>query len=442
VLILWAPFDVISYHNPSLHPAMDSVQACVALAAAGVIHGRFVRRRLLQDLFFAQGLVLIAAAKLSMAYVAEQPVAALPAESLDIWFGVSLRVVGILVIVAAALLTGRVATRTVPWYAVIAFPVAVIVAVASVLWLVRSQLPFALAGVLGAAAAQPLDAHPLLIAAHAVGAAGLAFASIAFAVQSRRHGNELTRWLAPSCALGAFAQVNYALVPTVFTDWFHVGNILGVGSSLLLLLGAIGEFRRASNSHIEVALRNDRLRLAREIHDGVIQELSYIRLESQSIAGDPECRRHIVGACDRALDEARSAVQSLGCASDELLSSNLHRALAELAERYHFQLVVDLDDSIAVDSEQQHALTRISREAVSNAIHHGMATRVQVRLSQSAGRRELTIEDDGTGFDVPSASAAGLGYGLVSMRERARALPGSLDIASEAGAGSQVTVQW
>ncbi|MGV8896107.1 MAG: sensor histidine kinase [Rhodoglobus sp.] len=440
ILMLWAPFGAISYYNPSLHPAMGSVQGCIALAAAGVIHGRFMSRRVLRDLWFTQGLILIAAGKFVM--VAEQPVAALPVESFDVWFGVSLRVLGILTIAVAAGFSGRIATRTLPWYIVGGIPAAVMIGVASLLWFLGPQLPAVPDGVIGADASQPVAAVAILITAHIVGAAGLAVASIALAVQAAHRGDELLRWLAPACALGAFAQVTYAIVPTVYSDWFHVGNILGLGSSLLLLMGAIGEFRRASTSQIEEAVRNDRLRLAREIHDGVIQELSYIRMEGQSIHGDQECRKHIVGACDRALDEARSAVQTLGCDSEDSLGSNLHRALVELAARYHFQLVVDLDDSIVVDSEKQHALTRITREAVSNAIHHGMATRVQVRLSQSDGCRELTIEDDGMGFDFEAASAAGLGYGLVSMTERARALPGSLRITSEADAGSQVAVQW
>jgi len=190
-----------------------------------------------------------------------------------------------------------------------------------------------------------------------------------------------------------------------------------------------------------VAVVDDRLRTARELHDGVIQEIAYIRLESQSIAGDPTCRKHIVGACDRALDEARGALQTLGRTNDEPLSSTLSRALAEMAERYGFALVVDLDNSIEADSDQQHALTRIVREAVSNAVHHGKATSVRVSLRSAAGSRHMTIEDNGTGFDVSAVHEDG-GYGLTSMRERARTLPGLFEVAADVGLGSQVTVRW
>jgi signal transduction histidine kinase len=85
---------------------------------------------------------------------------------------------------------------------------------------------------------------------------------------------------------------------------------------------------------------------------------------------------------------------------------------------------------------------RITREAVSNAVRHGKAERVWVRLTQAGSERHLSIQDDGVGFDFPATEAAGVGYGLVSMRDRARSLPGSLRVESGPDAGSTVTVTW
>jgi signal transduction histidine kinase len=104
--------------------------------------------------------------------------------------------------------------------------------------------------------------------------------------------------------------------------------------------------------------------------------------------------------------------------------------------------VVDLDESVDSDTEQKHALMRITREAVSNAVRHGKAERVWVRLSQDGAHRQLTIHDDGTGFDVSAVVAAGGGYGLTSMRDRARALPGSFTLETASDSGSVVTVTW
>jgi signal transduction histidine kinase len=186
----------------------------------------------------------------------------------------------------------------------------------------------------------------------------------------------------------------------------------------------------------------DRRRLARELHDGVIQELGYIRSESYALPADLAVGGRIIAACDRGLDEARAAVQALGRPSDEPLGFVLHRAARELAERYQVNLDVEVDDSISVGPDQQHALMRITREAVSNAVRHGKAGRVHLQLHQCGAKRRLVIQDNGQGFDVTGAVAANAGYGLVSMRDRARALPGSIDIAAECGNGSQVTVLW
>jgi signal transduction histidine kinase len=135
-------------------------------------------------------------------------------------------------------------------------------------------------------------------------------------------------------------------------------------------------------------------------------------------------------------------VHALGRPEDEPLGFVLHRTARELADRFKVNLEIDVDDSITADSDQRHALMRITREAVSNAVRHGDAHRVQVRLLREGEQRQLAISDDGKGFDVDRAFAHGSGYGLISMRDRARSLPGSFSLDAECGRGSLVTVKW
>jgi signal transduction histidine kinase len=323
-------------------------------------------------------------------------------------------------------------------------PVAVIAAVFLLLWAARPRLPVALDPSYVPASAHNaiLTGHPLLLVAQAVAALCFFVASIAFASQYLRHNDELLRWLGPACALAAFARVNYLIFPSLYTDWLYTGDLLRTGFYFLLLIGAARELRQYWSARPRAAVLEDRRRLARELHDGVIQELAYIRSESHGLPAEIPSRERIVHSCDRALDEARAAVQALGRPGDEPLGFVLHRAARELAERYQVDLEVDLDDSVSVTPDQQHALMRIAREAVSNAVRHGKARRVAIRLSQDGDHRRLVIHDDGRGFDVASAISKGTGYGLVSMRDRASALPGSFNVEAESGMGSVVTVRW
>lgn len=445
-LVLWSPLLVFGYRNPSLHLVLDSVDACVALLVAYLVYGRFTRKGRLQDLLLANGLVLLALSGLVLSYIAEA-LSRSNAGTFDIWLPVTVRVLGGLLIVAAALSGAAPARRFVhkrPSAMISGAMILVVTLVAVALWSLRDQLPVALDPTyVPTSSDSPFTAaHPVLVLGQAIAAVSFLIASIAFTVQATRRNDELLRWLGPACALGGFARVNYALFPSLYTEWLYTGDFLRTGCYVLLLVGAMREMKKYWSAQARAAVLDDRRRLARELHDGVIQELIYIRSESHSLDTGVASRARIIAACDRALDEARAAVQALGRAGDEPLGFMLHRAARELAERYRVNLEVDLDDSINAEPDQKHALMRITREAVSNAVRHGKAERVWVRLTQDGTDRHLTIQDDGTGFDIPATVAASAGYGLTSMRDRARALPGSFTVEAESGSGSVVTVTW
>jgi signal transduction histidine kinase len=321
---------------------------------------------------------------------------------------------------------------------------------AALLWFFRASLPVALdvTGPEVEAAQHPLLAgHPLLLVAHVLAALCFGVAAVVFTVQGARSRDELLSWLGPAFVLGAFARVNYVLFPSLYTDWLYTGDLLRTASHVLLLVGATREIQQFWRAQSDVAVLEDRRRLARELHDGVIQELAYIKTATYAVASAADDRHSILAACDRALDEARAAVHALGSDDREPLGDTLQRAVRQLAERYEVQVDLDVATPVPVTSDQRHALVRIAREAVTNAVRHGHARRISVRLTTSQDARCLAIRDDGSGFEVetvadPGKGASGTGYGLISMRDRARGLPGSLTVRSTPGMGSEVAVRW
>ena len=202
------------------------------------------------------------------------------------------------------------------------------------------------------------------------------------------------------------------------------------------------DWERAA-AQADAAVAEDRRRLAREMHDGVLQELGYIRSELAAFTAVDEARvNRILGASERALDEARQMLTALGRTDDEPLADALERALEQIAERYGVVLALELDALIPADSAQRHALVRIAREAALNAVRHGRAERINVVLGEDGDGRFLRVVDDGRGFEPGNRTAGQQGFGLIGMRERAEALPGRIEIDSSPAGGTRVEVRW
>jgi signal transduction histidine kinase len=438
VAILTTPFLLFGYRNPSLHLALDSVDACIAALLAYLLYGRFTRSRRLQDALLAEGLGLLAVASVAGGLVGA--VHGLQPYTLEAWVPLSLRLLGALLIGAAALAGDRAATSLTRSRAVLG-PLLLAALVVGALLAFHASLPVAVAETVPASAARPVvTGHPLLLAAQGVGALSFVVAAAAFSVQAAQRDDVLLRWVGPACVLGAFSRLHYVLFPSIYSGWIYTGDLLRTASYLLLLVGAAREIGTYWRAQARLAVIDDRRRLARELHDGVVQELSYIRSEAHLITTEDGVRRRIVDSVDRATDEARAAIDTLGSEVGEPLGLLLHSAARQVAERYGGQVTVDLDVSIDATAEQSHDLVRITREAVSNAIRHGRASNIGIGLLRDHGGRRLVVHDDGRGFDPDASDSPG--YGMTSMRERAENLPGTHHVTSAPGRGTTVVVEW
>ncbi len=202
----------------------------------------------------------------------------------------------------------------------------------------------------------------------------------------------------------------------------------------------------------EMAMSEERNRLAREMHDTVAQSLIGLILQIDTVktsveTGDLNAASELLSSAraqaKHALEDTRRAVQGLAPASLERLTTA--KAIAEEARHFESEtgipaLFIQTGEEQFLQAEQQTALLRIAQEALTNARKHAQAQRVRVGLQFGPDYVSLIIEDDGIGFDVESAITPGPqgGYGLFGMRERARLLDGELEIESPSGWGTRL----
>jgi signal transduction histidine kinase len=256
-------------------------------------------------------------------------------------------------------------------------------------------------------------------------------------------GEELMVWLAVGSIVAGFARFNFFLFPTHYTNWISIGDVLRVAFYVLLFLGTAREITAYQKRAADSAVLDERRRMARDLHDGLNQELTYIASQAKhlmsltnEVANDHMLLEHLASAAERALDESRRAIAALTLPVHE----PFHRVLAHEAEtvaaRIGVALELSVDPTIEVDPATQESLLRIVREAVSNAGRHGHAERISVELTNGDGVR-LRVVDDGDGFDTTVESD---GFGLVSMKERAKGLGGRFRLASRPGHGTEIEV--
>lgn len=201
----------------------------------------------------------------------------------------------------------------------------------------------------------------------------------------------------------------------------------------------------------ELARLEERERISKDLHDGIIQSIyatglgleECVRLTDKA-PGQVKARleQHIEGL-NVVIRDVRNYV--VGLAPERLQDRDLGQALADLARGLALNALLDLDLSVepgidgALTPEQVGHLFHMCREALTNVVKHACASRVVLTLGRVNGVLRLSVKDDGAGFDPARRSA--LGHGLRNMRERARLLGGRLRIESTPGRGTRITIE-
>jgi signal transduction histidine kinase len=223
-----------------------------------------------------------------------------------------------------------------------------------------------------------------------------------------------------------------------------------LGSVTDILAGSLEKARLYQRAQ-EAAVLEERNRLARDLHDSVTQQLFSMMLTAQAARAHLEKNPQRTAAqlerlqetAVAALAEMRALIAQLRppALADQGLVTALQQYSASLSRREGLRIEMSVSGNERLARGFEQALYRIVQEALNNTIKHAHATSVRVVLEFATEHVLLHIIDDGHGFDAQShTSEDGRHLGLVSMRERAAEIGGTLDVHSQVGAGTEIVV--
>jgi ligand-binding sensor domain-containing protein/two-component sensor histidine kinase len=242
------------------------------------------------------------------------------------------------------------------------------------------------------------------------------------------------------------------VVPPAFyqTWWFLALCATGLG-----LAGWRVYYTRVRLVRLENALLTERNRIGMELHDhlsqlmtGQLLQMESARLMMDKHPGAEALRPFLERAGQLAKEgiaETRRTIQGLqnvaSGPSAEGLSERLLRSILPLAEGTAVQVTFDQEgEAYPLPPRVAHGCFRVGQEAVTNALRHGEAKRIELTLAYEPRGIRLTVKDHGRGFSPAQAGSGSPGLGLAGMSRRVKELGGELDILSRPGEGTTVTV--
>jgi signal transduction histidine kinase/ABC-type uncharacterized transport system substrate-binding protein len=289
---------------------------------------------------------------------------------------------------------------------------------------------------------------------------------------------QLRRWGIGPSRLPPASDIQFR-TPTVWESYseYIIGTVIVVSAQLLLIAGLL--MQRASRRRAEETIRareatlrtsydkirqlagqlitaqeSTRAEIARDLHDDLCQELIGVSIAVASLKRssgqiqDAEAQQVL----SILQDETLRACESLRRLSHDLhpetlgllgLASALEAHCTEVEERHRVRVRFRADGNFRdIRPDVVVCLFRIAQESLRNGVVHGGAGQLAVSLVRSGEHIELTVTDDGRGFDVEAVRRNGGGLGLVSIEERARMVGADVQIVSSERQGTMIRVQW
>jgi signal transduction histidine kinase len=304
--------------------------------------------------------------------------------------------------------------------------------------------------------------EPTLVVTHGVIGVGYLIAGYRYYRLHRRHPQTSTSFLAVGLVIAAFSQIHFAIYPGAYPSLVSTDDALRLAFYVVLMVGMNAEaradarairrananMRRLREAELTAAAVEERARLAREVHDGLAQDLWFAKLKQGRLLQQPELGEEarklvdeIGNAIDSGLAEARQAVMAMrvGPEGASTLSEVVERYVDDFGDRFGLRARYEQENELpALPPKIQAELLRIVQEALNNVRKHADATLVRVRAEALDGAVRFTVADNGRGFDPAAVNL--MSVGLHSMRERAALLHGTIEIDSRPQDGTRVSV--
>ena len=420
-------------HAPTLRPALEMMLALFSLSAAWLLRAQFVDSRRLRDL-------LLLCVTLAMGLM-NLCVNALPA-ALDLRNGGylaaasvwgQLSVAGIFA-AAAVVPADRVVARPRHPVRIGMFLGVAPLAVAAVGGLLTRGLGLNLR-----AHSAPVDEATLLVLVLATTGL-LSYGAAALARENVRRPDRVTALLSIAGLLLAGAAVSRLTMPTLPSGEVSIGTAMRVIAAAVLLSAAVVLERRVRAGLVRTAALAERRRVARDLHDGIAQDLAFIAAHGAQIATEMGEEHPLVVAARRALAVSRTTISDLSDPAGATTGEALDAVAQELRDRFDVAIAVHTQIDGQLPATVREHLSRIVREAIANAARHGQARNILVSLRRAQGGLALRVIDDGCGIPVGVGGATPEGFGLRSMRERAGTLGGSLTVSRSPDGGTTLEV--
>lgn len=210
--------------------------------------------------------------------------------------------------------------------------------------------------------------------------------------------------------------------------------------------GLVLENARLREKSTEVAVLEERNRLARELHDSVTQSLFSLSLNleaaGQMMVNKPEKSKMLIDRSQEMAAEALAEMRSLifelrpAALQEKGLAAALSNHINLFRRRHGLEVSLSLEGEGRLPPDLEFCLYRVAQESLTNIAKHARAKKVHVIYTVGSEEASLLVTDDGVGFDGQTTGAES--FGLLGMRERVTALRGRLTITSVAGSGTTI----